>query len=114
MSKVTNGVAAPQLQGMDLLTAAIAKAKAGVGGEFFDITECEIQVSEKTGNTGFRVTCESGKVITFWETYEKSGHTMFDCVEHVEGNKFRVVVGAKITTEGNIIPKGVEGGGFWK
>lgn len=101
------------LEGMELMQALMAQAKTSVDGEFFDITECEIKVSEKTGNTGFRVTCESGTVIQFWETY-KGGQTMMDCVEHVEGNRFRVVVGAQILDNGNIMPKGVEGGGFWK
>jgi hypothetical protein len=113
MDVTTQGVAAPQLQGIELLQATIAKAKEQVAGEFFDISKMITKVAS-TGRTGMQVTCESGKTIQWWETYE-NGCTMFDCITHVEGNRFRVTIGADIDEKtGNIIPKGSKGGGFWK
>lgn len=112
MDELTEGVAAPQLQGVELLRATIQKAKDQVDGEFFDVTNIITKIAS-TGRTGVQVVCESGKRIQWWETYS-NGCTMFDCITHVHGNRFRVTIGADISDDGNIIPKGSKSGGFWK
>jgi hypothetical protein len=116
MDVTTNGVAAPTIA--NPLLAMIEAAKAKSTAQTFDLATFTCEVS-KTGNYGFSGLTDQGTFITFWEKYESSGLTMLDCVEWIEGTKYRVLDGAKISEPDEddicaIIPKGAKAGGFFK
>ena len=73
----------------------------------FNIAKVEAKAS-RTGNVGFRVTTDQGRVITFWST------NMDAVVEALDDNgNFRVVPGTRIADDGGLIPKDASQGGFW-
>lgn len=116
MDVTTNGVAAPTIA--NPLLAMIAAAKAKSTAQTLDLKNFTCDVST-TGNYGFSGLSDQGVFLTFWEKYEKSGLTMLDCVEWIEGTRFRVLDGAKISEPDEegicaIIPKGAKAGGFFK
>jgi hypothetical protein len=107
MSKITAAAnAAPKLAKPTLSDLA-AQASASVETSQFNIENVEVKTS-KTGNTGFRATCDNGTVITFWSS------NMDQVVELLDNNgNYRVLPGTRISDDGGLIPKDARQGGFW-
>jgi hypothetical protein len=105
-NKLTAAKAAPQLAKPTLADLA-TQASASVETLQFNIENVEVRVS-KTGNTGFRATCDNDTVITFWSS------NMDQVVEQLdnEGN-YRVLPGTRVSDDGGLIPKDARQGGFW-
>jgi hypothetical protein len=73
----------------------------------FNIANVEAKAS-RTGNVGFKVTTDQGRVITFWSS------TMDTVVEALDDNgNFRVIPGTRMADDGGLIPKDATQGGFW-
>lgn len=73
----------------------------------FNIADVEAKAS-RTGNVGFRVTTDQGRVITFWS------NLMDQVVESTDDNGgHRVIPGTRIADDGGLIPKDASQGGFW-
>lgn len=105
-NKLTAAKAAPQLAKPTLADLA-AQASASVETSTFNIENVEVKTS-KTGNTGFRATCDNGQVITFWSS------NMDQVVELLDNNgNYRVLPGTRISDDGGLIPKDARQGGFW-
>ena len=80
-----------------------------LGGDLtFNIKNVEIKPS-KTGNVGYRATCDNGKVVTFWDT------TMDEVVEEVNALKGEYAVKplVTVTEDGSLIAPGKGSNGFW-
>ena len=75
----------------------------------FFVKDCEFKTSEKSNNTGARVTTGGGKVITFWSS------NMEDVVELIDAKtgQYCVAAGVRIAEDGGLIPANAEKGGFW-
>jgi hypothetical protein len=82
----------------------------------FNIANVEAKAS-KSGNVGYKVVTDQGKVITFWAS------TLTSCIEAVDDNgNFRVVPGTRLAEETlpdgtpalGLVPKDAAQGGFWK
>lgn len=83
------------------------QASASMDTLTFNIENVEHKAS-KTGNVGFRATCDNGNVITFW-----SGN-MDQVVEMIDNNgNYRVLPGTRVSNDGGLIPKDARQGGFW-
>ena len=65
--------------------------------------------ASKTGNVGYRIKTDQGKVVTFWET------TMDEVIEAVDEEKglYQVKAGVTITEDGSLIAAGKSSNGFW-
>jgi len=73
----------------------------------FNIANVEAKAS-RTGNVGFKVLTDQGRVITFWSS------TMDTVVEALDDNgNFRVIPGTRMADDGGLIPKDATQGGFW-
>lgn len=73
----------------------------------FNISSVEAKAS-KTGNVGFRVTTDQGRVVTFWSS------NMDQVVEAVdESGNFQIIPGTRLADDGGLIPKDSSQGGFW-
>jgi len=105
-NKLTAAKAAPQLAKPTLADLA-AQASASVDTLTFNIENVEVKMS-KTGNTGFRATCDDKTVITFWSS------NMDQVVEQLDNNgNYRVLPGTRVAEDGGLIPKDASQGGFW-
>lgn len=79
----------------------------------FNIKDVEIKVANN-GNTGFRVTTDQEKVITFWSNQLDSADNDPIIEELDDKGNFRVLPGTQVTKEGNLIPGNLkQSGGFW-
>lgn len=91
-----------------------AKLDSAVNGLTFKLADLEIGDPSKSGNIGFRVTCDNGKQISFWSS------TMEDVVEETEVGVFRVKPKVRIAETADefgyhgLIPADAEQGGYWK
>lgn len=73
----------------------------------FNISSVEAKAS-KSGNVGFRVTTDQGRVITFWSS------NMDAVVEALDDDgNHQVIPGTRIADDGGLIPKDASQGGFW-
>lgn len=73
----------------------------------FNIADVEAKAS-RTGNVGFRVTTDQGRVVTFWSS------NMDQVVEAMDDNGgYRVIPGTRIADDGGLIQKDASQGGFW-
>jgi len=90
-----------------------AKLEAAVNGLTFKLADLEIGDPTKSGNIGFRVTCDNGKKISFWSS------TMEDVVEEPTEGFFKVRAKVRITDKPDefgyhgLIPEKAEQGGYW-
>lgn len=71
----------------------------------FHISEVETKRS-RTGNIGYRVTTDQGRVITFWRT------TRDLCIETDEEGNCSLIPGTTVANDGGLIPSGTQSG-FW-
>jgi len=73
----------------------------------FNISDVEAKAS-KSGNVGFRVTTDQGRVVTFWSS------NMDAVVEALDDDgNHQVIPGTRIADDGGLIPKDASQGGFW-
>jgi hypothetical protein len=73
----------------------------------FNIESVEAKAS-KTGNVGFRVTTDQGRVVTFWSS------SMDQVVEATDDSgNFQVIPGTRIAADDGLIPKDASQGSFW-
>jgi hypothetical protein len=73
----------------------------------FNISSVEAKAS-KSGNVGFRVTTDQGRVVTFWSS------NMDAVVEALDDDgNHQVIPGTRIADDGGLIPKDASQGGFW-
>lgn len=78
----------------------------------FNLAECKAEgrletKRSKTGNIGYRVTTDQGRVVTFWST------TRDLCLETDEEGNCTLIPGTTITEDGSLIPPGTQSS-FWK
>ena len=64
-----------------------------VNGLTFTLTDLQVSGETKSGNFGFRVTCDNGKKVSFWAS------NMESVVEETTEGAFRVLPGVKFTKE---------------
>lgn len=105
-NKLTAAKAAPVAK-LPTLAELAAQASNAVDTLTFNIENVEVKMS-KTGNTGFRATCDNGTVVTFWSS------NMDQVVELLDdkGN-YRVLPGTRVADDGGLIDKDARQGGFW-
>ena len=73
----------------------------------FNISDVEAKAS-KSGNVGFRVTTDQGRVVTFWSS------NMDAVVEALDDDgNHQVIPGTRIADDGGLIPKDASQGSFW-
>jgi len=73
----------------------------------FNISDVEAKASI-SGNVGFRVTTDQGRVVTFWSS------NMDAVVEALDDDgNHQVIPGTRIADDGGLIPKDASQGGFW-
>ena len=72
----------------------------------FNIKNVEVKPT-KTGNVGYRVTTDQGKVISFWQS------NMDRVIEAIDEDNFRVIPGTSFAEDGGCIPRDAVSGGFW-
>lgn len=74
----------------------------------FNLKDVEVRAS-KTGNVGYRVKTDQGKVITFWDS------TMDEVIVETNATRgdYAVAPGVTVTEDGGLIPKGTQANGFW-
>ena len=91
------------------LQALAKEALKGLGEQLtFNIKEVEVKPS-KTGNVGYRVKTDQGKVVTFWAS------TMDEVIEEVNEarGEYAVKAAVTITEDGSLIAPGKGSNGFW-
>jgi hypothetical protein len=92
------------------LTSLVAlkdKALESAGLLTFSIENIEAKTS-KSGQVGFRATCDNGEVVTFWES------TADRVIDEVAPGKFRLKAGVDVAKDGGLIPaESRSTGGFW-
>ena len=86
------------------------KALSSLSQLTFNINNVESKASPVTGNVGFRVKTEEGKVITFWLS------NMDEVVELTDekAGLYTVIPCTRVAEDGGLIPKTANAGGFWK
>jgi hypothetical protein len=105
-NKLTAAKAAPVTK-LPTLAELASQVSAATETLTFNIENVEVKAS-KTGNTGFRATCDNGTVITFWSS------NMDQVVELLDNNgNYRVLPGTRTSDDGGLIPKDARQGGFW-
>lgn len=83
------------------------KALESAGLLTFSIENIEAKPS-KTGNVGFRATCDTGESITFWDS------TADAVIDEIAPGKFRLKPGVTIARDGGLISaEASRNGGFW-
>ena len=106
-NKLPAAKAAPAVTKLPTLADLASQASASVDTLSFNISNVEVKMS-KTGNTGFRATCDNGEVVTFWSS------NMDQVVEMLDDNgNYRVLPGTRVSDDGGLIPKDARQGGFW-
>jgi hypothetical protein len=77
----------------------------------FNLAECKADGRletrrSKTGNIGYRITTDQGRVVTFWST------TRDLCLQTDEDGNCSLLPGTTITDDGSLIPPGSKSS-FW-
>lgn len=89
------------------------KLDSTVNGLTFSLADLEIGEPSKSGNIGFRVTCDNGKKVSFWSS------NMENVVEETSEGNFRVLPRTRFSEEDEfgyfgLIPENSKNGGYWK
>ena len=107
MDKELTAAKAAPVTKLPTLAELASQVSAATETLTFNISNVEAKAS-KTGNTGFRATCDNGTVITFWSS------KMDQVVELLDNNgNYRVLPGTRISEDGGLIHKDAKKGGFW-
>lgn len=106
---------APKSQAPLSLSSLVEQARVTAIADTFNVADVETRVAQRTGNVGMRVTCASGKVITFWSS------NMDQVVKVLDEDKglYGIVPGTQMSFDKDdevysLIPAGSSSGGFWK
>jgi hypothetical protein len=100
---------------MNSLSKLVQQAEAkSVDGFTFAIGALQMGARSKSGNYGFRVTCDNGTKVSFWAS------NMESVVEETTEGNFRVLPGVRMSQTPDadgylgLIPEDAEQGGYWK
>lgn len=90
------------------LVALKDKALESAGLLTFSVENIEVGKISKSGQVGFRATCDNGDIVTFWES------TADGVIDEIAPGKFRLKPGVDIARDGGLIPaESRNKGGYW-